>query len=108
MTSRISPTTIAVFTGVAVFIILLLFGGALIGDYALTTHYVNTYQAHLQQLQIKAAIPECRALRDLAAVQGSHGNGSATYGQHLESAIRKVYDTSGCKAILSGTYTPPR
>jgi len=63
-------------------------------------------QQRTRQASLKAAIPLCMALQKVAAVRGTHGTSSATYGQHLEAALGQLYRSSQCQKILVPARTP--
>lgn len=121
-TKELSPTGAAVFVSVTIVIVVAIVLLAIAGSYALTIHEIDANNAaqaaqaahaaavahalalHTAALAkattIKAALPECKALRQLAAVGGSHGGLAGSYGVHLQAAIKAVYAHSGCAAVL--------
>lgn len=52
------------------------------------------------QASIQGSVPVCVAFKKLSDVQGSHGTTSATYGEHLEGALKSVYASTHCDLLL--------
>lgn len=110
---KVPPTAIAVIASFAVVGVIFVLGGSIIGSYLLMVHYVHSFTIHEMQVQLKAAVQSCKALR---ALDNSHngivfpkinpGHPSELALTRMFKGIHEVYVSSQCPQILSGHFRP--
>lgn len=79
-------------------------------SYLVTEHQINSTISAQTQLreqeikdQLKAAIPMCKALRELADIRAKT---TGAYGKALQKGFTDVFTSTGCKYILEGKIPP--